>query len=88
MGEIAVEAMNPRGYSAAVSIELTGTEEEQLRELAARTGRDVRLLAQEAIRQYVEALAIADLDPGQVAETQSALVAELPGISDWKVGLE
>jgi len=69
-----------------MSIELTGAEEAQLRELAAKTGRDVRMLAQEAIRQYVAYLAITDLDPGQVAEAQSALVTELPGIPDWKAG--
>ncbi|MBI5503364.1 MAG: hypothetical protein HY899_01075 [Deltaproteobacteria bacterium] len=69
-----------------MSIELSGAEEAQLRELAAKTGRDVRMLAQEAIRQYVAYLAIADLEPGQVAETQSALITELPQIADWKAG--
>lgn len=69
-----------------MSIELTGPEEAQLRELAAKTGRDVRLLAQEAVRQYLAFLAITDLDSGQVAEAQSALLTELPGIPDWKTG--
>ncbi len=69
-----------------MSIELTGAEEAQLRELAAKTGRDVRMLVQEAIRQYVAYLAITDLEPDQVAEAQSALLTELPGISDWKAG--
>lgn len=69
-----------------MSIELTGTEETQLRELAARTGRDVRILAQEAVRQYLASLAITDLEPGQVAEAQGKLLTELPGIPDWKTG--
>lgn len=69
-----------------MSIELTGPEEAQLRELATRTGRDVRLLAQEAVRQYIAFVAITDLDSGQVAEAQTALLTELPDIPDWKAG--
>lgn len=65
-----------------MTIELTGAEEAQLRELAARTGQDVCALAQEAIRQYVACLAITDLEPGQVAEAQMALMAELTDIAD------
>jgi predicted transcriptional regulator len=68
-----------------MTIELPGIVEEQLRHLAAKQGRDVRALVEDAVRQYLESAAITDLDATQVAETQAALVGELPDISDWKV---
>jgi len=71
-------------YSDPVSIELPGTVEEQLRNLAAKQGRDVRTLVEEAIRQYLDLAAITDLDAAQVAEAQVALLDELPAVSDWK----
>lgn len=67
-----------------MSIELPGSVEEQLRTLAARQGRDVRALVEEAIRQYLEAAAITDLDENDVAEAQGALLGELPNIPNWK----
>ena len=68
-----------------MSIELPVGVEKQLRTLAARQGRDVGVLVEEAVRQYLEAAAITDVDAGEVAETQDALLAELSDISDWKV---
>lgn len=67
-----------------MSIELPGSVEEQLRNLAAKQGRDVRTLVEEAVRQYLESAAITDLDATQVAEAQAALLGELPDMSDWK----
>jgi predicted transcriptional regulator len=67
-----------------VSIELPVGVEEQLRSLAATQGRDVASLVAEAIRRYLEAAAITDVDAGEVAETQAALVAELSDIPEWK----
>ncbi len=69
-----------------MSIELPGSIEEQLRSLAAKQGRDVRTLVEEAIRQYLEAAAITDLDTRDIAETQTTLLAELRDIPDWKAG--
>lgn len=69
-----------------MSIDLPGSVEEQLRTLAAKQGRDVRALVEEAIRQYLEAIAITDVDANEVAEAQAALLGELPHISDWKAG--
>jgi len=68
-----------------MGIELPVNVEEQLRNLAAKQGRDVRTLVEEAVRQYLESVAITDLDAAQVAETQSALLGELPDVSAWKV---
>jgi predicted DNA-binding protein len=67
-----------------VSIELPGTVEEQLRNLAARQGRDVAALVEDAVRQYLEAAAITDLEASEVAEAQAALLGELPGLPAWK----
>jgi len=67
-----------------VTIELPAIVEEQLRHLAAKQGRDVRALVEDALRQYVEFAAITDLEAAQIAETQSALLGELPNVSDWK----
>lgn len=60
-----------------MSIELPIGVEEQLRTLAASQGRDVRVLIEEAIRQYLEVAVITDVDEGEVAETQDVLLAEL-----------
>ena len=67
-----------------MSIEIPHSIEEQLRTLAAKQGRDVRALVEEAIRQYLEAVAITDLDVDDVAEAQAALLGELPRVSPWK----
>ena len=67
-----------------MSIELPGSVEAQLRNLAAKQGRDVCTLVEEAVRQYLESAAITDLDATQVAETQTALLGELPHVSRWK----
>lgn len=58
--------------------------EERIRDLAALQGRNVEDVVEEAMRQYLEAISITDIDSSQIAETQSALLAELPDISDWK----
>ena len=67
-----------------MTIELPEIVEEQLRHLAAKQGRDVRALVEDALRQYVEFAAITDLEAAQVAEAQAELLGELPKISDWK----
>jgi hypothetical protein len=67
-----------------VSIELAKSVEEQFRNLAAKQGRDVRALVEEALRQYLESAAITALEPSQRAEAQAALLGELPVVSDWE----
>ena len=71
-------------YSSVVTFELPGSIEEQLRNLAAKQGRDVRALVEDAVRLYLESAAITNLDATQVAEAQAALLGELPDISKWK----
>ena len=69
-----------------MSIELAAGIEEQLRSLAARQGRDVHTLVEEVVRQDLEAAAITDVDASEVAEAQTALLAELPDVAAWKAG--
>jgi predicted DNA-binding protein len=68
-----------------MSIDLPSVIEEQLRDLAKRQNRDIADLIKDAVQQYLDAAAITDLDPNQVAETQVKLLGELPPISKWEV---
>ena len=68
-----------------MAIDLPSVVEEQLRDLAKRQNRDIAELIEDAIQQYLEAAAITDVDPNQVAETQAKLLSELPPISKWEV---
>ncbi|HEV7667366.1 MAG TPA: ribbon-helix-helix protein, CopG family [Thermoanaerobaculia bacterium] len=69
-----------------MTIELPADIEESLRDLAARQGRDISVLVEEVVREYVEAAQITDLTSAEVAETQLALLSELKGIPEWKDG--
>ena len=71
-----------------MTIELPRSVEEPLRDLARRQDREVGALVEDAVRQYLEAAAITDLEPAEVAESQAALVGELSGIPAWKAGGE
>jgi predicted transcriptional regulator len=71
-----------------MTIELKGNMEEQLRDLAGKQGRDISLLVEEAVQDYIDAAAITDLDSSAVAETQVALLGELRGIPGWNGGGE
>lgn len=67
-----------------MTIELPVAVEKDLRDLAVAQSRDIRDLVEEALRQYLEAAAITDLDAGDVAEAQVQLAGELRGIEEWK----
>jgi hypothetical protein len=66
-----------------MTIDLPSVVEDQLRDLAKRQNRDIAELIEDAVRQYLEAAAITDVDPTQVGETQAKLLGELPPISKW-----
>jgi predicted transcriptional regulator len=68
-----------------VTIDLPSVVEKQLRDLAKKQNRDITELIEDAIRQYLEAAAITDVNPNQVAETQAKLLSELPSIAKWEV---
>ena len=67
-----------------MTIDLPSVVEEQLRDLAKRQNRDIAELIEDAVRQYLEAAAITDVDSNQLAETQAQLLSELPPISKWE----
>lgn len=69
-----------------MTIELTPSVEKELRDLAGTQSRDVSEIVEEAVRQYLEASAITDLEAAEVAEAQVELAGELRGIPDWKDG--
>ena len=54
--------------------------EQELRRLAGRQGRALAEVVEAALRSYIEAEAMTDIDSADVAATQSALVSELTGI--------
>jgi predicted transcriptional regulator len=64
-----------------MTVELPGSVEVQLCQLASKQGRDVGDLVEEAIREYLEAASVTDLESAEIAEAQVALVSELTGIS-------
>ncbi|HEX2573587.1 MAG TPA: ribbon-helix-helix protein, CopG family [Polyangia bacterium] len=68
-----------------MTIELPSSLEAQLQDLASKEGRNVGTIVEEALRQYLESVAITDLESEQIAEAQIALASELPEISAWKV---
>jgi predicted transcriptional regulator len=67
-----------------MTIELSGSVEVELRHLAVAQGRDIGALVEDAIREYLAAVAITDLEAAEVTEAQMALVSELRGIPGWK----
>ncbi len=69
-----------------MTVELTSRMEAQLRDLAARQGRSVGVLVDEAVRTYLETAAITDLEPAEVAEAQEAMLCELGELPEWKDG--
>ncbi len=66
-----------------MTIELATSVAEELKLLATLQHRDIRVLIEEALRQYLEAAAITDLDSFAVGETQAKLVGELRDIAEW-----
>jgi predicted transcriptional regulator len=67
-----------------MTIDLPSVVEQQLRDLAKRQNRDIAELIEDAIRQYLEAAAITDVDPNHVGETQAEVLRELFPIAKWE----
>jgi hypothetical protein len=67
-------------------VELPRTVGERLHDLAAKQGREIEALVEEAVSDYLQAAAITDLSPEEVAEAQEALLSELRDIPEWKGG--
>lgn len=71
-----------------MTIELPARVEKDLRDLAVIQNRGVGEVVEDAVRLYLEAAAITDLDAEEVGETQTAMAGELRGIEEWKGGSE
>lgn len=83
-GEHAVETSNIARYRTRMTIELSSAVEKQVRQLARKQRKAVRVIVEDAVRQYIEAASITDLDAQEIASTQEALIAELPAPAPWK----
>lgn len=64
-----------------MTVELPAGAEKELEQLAVVQHRDISELVEEAIRQYLEAAAINDLDSFAIGETQIKLAGELREIA-------
>jgi hypothetical protein len=69
-----------------MSVEISASTEKELRAMAVIQSRDLGDLVEEAVRQYLEAAAITDLDALSVGETQVALAGELRDVAAWQGG--
>jgi len=61
-------------------IKMNDQTEQDLRRLAGRQGRALAEVVEAALRSYIEAEAITDIESADVAATQIALVSELTDI--------
>ena len=64
-------------------IDLSTPLEAELRRVAGLWGKDVEVVVEEAVRQYLDAAAITDVSSDDVAATQASLLGELGGIPAW-----
>ena len=62
--------------------------EQELRRLAGRQARALAEVVEAALRSYIEAEAITDIESADVAATQSALVSELTDIDGQQQAAE
>ena len=62
--------------------------EQELRRLAGHQGRALADVVEAALRSYIEAEAISDIEPADIAATQLALLPELPETDGAKGGCQ
>ena len=67
-----------------VTVELPKKVEQDLRVLARRQGRSINVLVEEAVEQYLEAAAVTDTTPNEIAATQEALLGEMTSMEAWE----
>lgn len=66
-----------------MTIDVSEQLEERLRRLAEQQGKALKTIIEEAIRQYLDAAAITDLQPADIAATQEKLARELTSLAPW-----
>ena len=70
-----------------MTIELSGRLVDRLRTLAARQGRAPQAVIEDAVREYLDAAEITDLQPADVAAAQQELFNELGTLDPWPESL-
>ena len=77
---LACERAVERPILTRMVIQMNDQTEQELRRLAGRQGRALAEVVEAALRSYIEAEAMTDIESADVAATQSALMSELTGI--------
>jgi hypothetical protein len=76
----AVPEVCPTAYDERMVIQVDDQIEQELRRLAGHQGRALADVVEAALRSYIEAEAITDIESTDIAATQLALLSELPEI--------
>lgn len=66
-----------------MTVHLSSTVERILSALAARTGRDVNAVVEDAVRQYLASANFGDMEPDAIARVQMDLLSELGMTEPW-----
>ena len=64
-------------------ISLSDAVEKELLRVAGQSKRPLQVVVEEAVRQYLDGLAITDVEPADVSAAQITLAEELPDPSPW-----
>ncbi len=69
-----------------MTVHLSGCLEDELRRLARLRGQGVDAIVEEAVRHYLDAMAITDVTDADLATAQIKLVDEMPQHERWPKG--
>jgi predicted transcriptional regulator len=69
-----------------MTVHLSDCLEDELRRLASLRGQGVDAIVEEAVRQYLDAMAVTDVTDADLAATQIKLVEEMPEQERWPEG--
>jgi hypothetical protein len=69
-----------------MTVHLSGCIEDEIRRLAGLRGQGVDAIVEEAVRQYLDAMAITDVAGADLAATQIKLLDELTQPEAWPEG--
>ena len=84
----AVPEVCPTAYDERMVIQVDDQIEQELRRLAGHQGRALADVVEAALRSYIEAEAITDIESTDIAATQLALLSELPEIEAAEGGCQ
>jgi predicted transcriptional regulator len=69
-----------------MTVHLSECLEDELRRLATLRGQGIDAIVEEAVRQYLDAVAITDVTDTDLAATQTRLMDEMPRQEGWPEG--